>query len=326
MDRHLLTELVEASDSDGLIRFIDGVCAAREWEGLLEVKERCLEAATRGKQLAGVAEFADYRTALEAPGPIAGTVVTEGAGRNTLGPLWEVAASTHTWDELEASTPDGPPRTLVAYERSLRGDAITAERLDPHLLDIPLAPATWEPIYQLAVYRSDTADFPEAEPPRFEVAELGSPGEEVYDHPVTEALYELVKTWCEESSGRYQAVAVDGDAAAAVRALGPTRAGWAPVSLEAALAALVWAGASGGAYGRRRGTPVGRANAWWLLATLTGLDEDWPADEMELAEAAAELGWFLWDPGDSSGGWRLHVAVEDSETGRAWALTAVDAV
>ena len=66
-----LADLVEASDSDGLIRFIDGLCAAREWEGLAEVRERCIQAEARGRQLFGIAQFVEYRQALEAPAELA---------------------------------------------------------------------------------------------------------------------------------------------------------------------------------------------------------------------------------------------------------------
>ena len=101
MDSDHLIALVEGSDLNGLVRFIDGIVAERDWDGLVELRDRCLEATERGKQLWGAAQFAEYRIALDAPGPYAGAVVREGAGRYALGPLWEVAASTHTWDELE---------------------------------------------------------------------------------------------------------------------------------------------------------------------------------------------------------------------------------
>ncbi len=88
---------------------------------------------------------------------------------------------------------------------------------------------------------------------------------------------------------------------------------------------MAWAGASGGAHGRRRGTPVGRALAWWTLACLLGLDEDWPVAGEELGAAGAELRWLRWDPGDAAGGWGLHLAIEDPVDEMAWAVSAVDA-
>ncbi|MCZ6661814.1 MAG: hypothetical protein O6951_02650, partial [Actinobacteria bacterium] len=60
-------DAIEASDTDDLLRVIDGYCAALEWELLLELKTRCREALSRGKQLWGVEEHIRYRLALEAP-------------------------------------------------------------------------------------------------------------------------------------------------------------------------------------------------------------------------------------------------------------------
>jgi hypothetical protein len=64
-----LSTLIESSDTDGLIRRIDGICGSREWDDLVDLRDRCLEAVTRGKQLWGVAQFAEYRLALDAPAP-----------------------------------------------------------------------------------------------------------------------------------------------------------------------------------------------------------------------------------------------------------------
>ena len=125
-----------------------------------------------------------------------------------------------------------------------------------------------------------------------------------------------------ESSGHADVVQVEGDALAAIRAIGPRRARVADVTLGEALAAMAWTGSSGGAYGSRRGTPIGRSLAWWVLATLLGYDE-MPDDPSDLEEAA-ELRWVVWDPGDAVGGWALHLAIEDPQDGVAWAISAVD--
>ena len=85
---------------------------------------------------------------------------------------------------------------------------------------------------------------------------------------------------------------------------------------------MAWAGASGGAFGRRRGTPVGRAGAWWVLAELLGYEE-LPANPDDLEEAA-DLEWYRWDPGDRVGGWSFHMAVADPDDGLAWVVSAVD--
>ncbi len=324
VDEARLTELVESSDLDGLVRFVDGVVATREWDGLRLVRDRCREAVDRGKQVWGAAEFAEYRMALDAPGPHAVEVVRPGAGRFGHGPLWEVAASTHTWADLRGVT-DPALRALIAHERLIRGDVVVDDSIDRLVVDAPLALASWEPAYPVAVYRADGADFPELATPGLDWVELGEPTTQHADRTVPDALLELVTPWLEESSGRGEAAAVAGTAEDAIRSLGPHRVRAAEIDLATAMGVMGWAAASGGAYGRRRGTPVGRALAWWTAAVAAGVDEDWPVTSDELGADASALRWVLWDPGDVVSGWRLHLAVEDRDAGLAWAVSAVDA-
>ena len=98
------------------------------------------------------------------------------------------------------------------------------------------------------------------------------------------------------------------------------------IALGDALAWLAWAGASGGAHGRRRGSAVGRFGALWTLAALLDLVDDWPVPLDELGEIASELRWFWWDAGEPLTGWRVQLAVEDRVEGMAWAISARDAV
>ncbi|HIE21824.1 MAG TPA: hypothetical protein EYP73_04425 [Acidimicrobiia bacterium] len=70
-------EAIEASDTDELLRVVDGFCATRAWDDLVELRSRCREAVGRGKQLWGVEEHIRYRLALEAPAAWAGPVVSE---------------------------------------------------------------------------------------------------------------------------------------------------------------------------------------------------------------------------------------------------------
>ena len=86
------------------------------------------------------------------------------------------------------------------------------------------------------------------------------------------ALLELTCVWAEQSNGRRSAVGVHGDAAQAVAALTGTTGRRLSLPAEEALALMAWAGASGGAYGRRRGMARGRFEAWWCAAALAGLD------------------------------------------------------
>lgn len=127
------------------------------------------------------------------------------------------------------------------------------------------------------------------------------------------------------SNGRAEAVAVEGSAPGAVAALGVPRLRLAEATPGDALAQIVWTAASGGAHGRRRGAAAGRFEAWWLLAALGGLTDEWPLEPNELGEIASELRWWFWDADEPDTGWHLRLAVEDPIDGLAWALTATDA-
>ncbi len=319
-----ITTLIEGSDLDGLIRRIDRLVSSRDWDGLLDVRDRCTEAVDRGKQLWGVAQFAEYRIALDSPAVHAGRMVKEGAGRFALGPLWEVAASTHEWADLSPHVDDERLRTLIAHERVLRGESIPTTEIDPHVLEVPLNPQPWEPAYGVAAYRSDRADFPERDPIALDWVELPERVDREPEDDAVELLVDLVQPWTEQSNGRAEAVVVAGTAYEAIRTLGPHRARAAEIKADEALALMAWTGASGGAYGRRRGSPIGRMKAWWTLAALLGLDDIEEPDV--LGSDAANLRWVLWEPGDQIGGWSFHLAVEDRADGLSWAVSAVDAV
>jgi len=319
-----LRALIEGSDLNGLVRRIDGLVAGREWDGLVELRDACIEAVDRGKQLWGVAQFTEYRLALDAPAAHAGQVIKEGAGRFALGPLWEVAASTHSWPELEREVADERLRTLVAHERALRGESIPAADVDGHVLEVPIVVQSWEPAYTLAAYRSDRADFPERDLPDLAWCDLPAAVAREPEDDAIEALLALTEPWTTQSNGRAEAVVVAGTAEEAIRTLGPHRVRAVEIELADALALMAWTGASGGAYGRRRGSPVGRMLAWWALAGLLGLED---IDNPDLlGDEAAGLRWLLWDPGDQIGGWGFYLAVEDRDDGLAWAVSASDAV
>ena len=326
MSEEALTALIEGSDLAGLIRAIDGICSRREWDELVELRDRCDEAVSRGKQLWAVSQFAEYRLALEAPADLASTVMIDGRGRFSLGPLWEVAASSHTWSDLEPYLEAPTIRALVAHERAIRGDIVNEGDVESAVLEIPVTIQSWEPSYPTAKYTSDRATFPDD---IFDIemawTDLGEPVGAQPDDEVSNVLMELVKPWWDDSQGKAEVVTVDGTIEQAIRVLGPHRARIAEVSLATAMEAMAWAGASGGGHGRRRGTPVGRAGAWWVLLDVLGFD-DVPEDASGLGDEAEGLRWVLWDPGDRVGGWNLHLGVEDPGDGVAWALTAVDAV
>jgi hypothetical protein len=324
MSEDSLTPLIEGSDLAGLIRAVDGICSRREWAELVSLIERCDEAVQRGKQLWAVSQFAEYRLALEGPPELAASVMTDGKGRFALGPLWEVGCSSHTWAELEPFLDAPTIRALSAHERSIHGDSVDPDDVDAAVLEIPVMMQPWEPSYPTAKYTSDRATFPDD---IFDIemrwVDLGDPIEVQPEDQVSDVLLDLVKPWWEDSQGKAEVATVDGTIEEAIRALGPHRVRIADVSLQIAFEAMTWAGASGGGHGRRRGTPIGRAGAWWVLLELLGYG-DVPQVVSGLGEEAAGLRWALWDPGDRVGGWSIHIGIEDPVDGVAWVLSAVD--
>lgn len=311
-------EAIEASDTDELLRVVDGYCENGDWDELVELKTRCREAVGRGKQLWGVEEHIRYRLALQAPGRWAGPALNEGTARFTLGPLPEVAASTKTWAELEPYLDDGPWRVVTAAERVVRGDTDT----DP-IADLPSRLEEWEPGYPVATYKADKVEAPSPALPEVDRVELPEESIRIDDPHSDGALFDLVQPWVNESNGRYESSAVEGDARAAIRALGLTTARVGALSDGDALCWMAWAGASGGAHGRRRGSAAGRYGAWWVVATLCDLD--WPPAPGAMAEALGGLEFYWFDDGSPGTGWQLRLAVEDSRSGLAWAISAVDA-
>ena len=312
---------IEATDANALLKVVDAHCKAREWEDLLTLRLRCREAVTRGKQLWSIDEHIRYRLALEAPPAIAGAAVAEGRARFALGPLPEVAAVGHSWAELMPHLPEGPDRAFFAHERVLRGEELEGIEIDPHVVELPLRLQPWEPAYSLAVYKSDRAEFPSPDQPAFTSATTQRAARA--EDEAEEALASLVNTWVNESNGRADVSCVEGDALGAIGAVGPTTVGTALIDARTALAWMAWAAASGGAHGKRPGAAAGRFGAWWAGASLTALE--WPPDPEELGEGLDRLRWHAWTDGSSSG-WLLRLAVEDPESGLAWAIAAADAV
>ncbi len=320
-----LATAVERGDVDDLVRLVDALCTSREWEQLLELRDRCQHAVELGRQLWPVAAHAEYRLALEAPGRFAATVLVEGAGRFAPGPLPEVAASTHEWADLAPHAPPGPAAVLAAHERVVRGEDLTGEPLPgPPVLDLPLLLAGWEPEYLLAHYRPDGVDLPGPTLPTLTPVEVSTHSPDGSHDAATDALLDAVRAWTEGSEGRAEATMVRGDALAAIRALGRDRVRMAELSASAALRTVAWAGASGGAHARRPGAAAGRFAAWWAGAALTGLLDNWPVDAARLGDALTPLRWYAWDSGGTTTGWRLHLAIEDPSSGRSWAVAAVD--
>ncbi|MGH9149867.1 MAG: hypothetical protein ACRD0F_05945, partial [Acidimicrobiales bacterium] len=89
----MIGEAIDRGDLDELVIVADRLCAAADWDGLVELRDRARAAVERGRQLWPIASHAEYRLALEAPAAWAGPVLVPGAGRFAPGPLPEVAAA-----------------------------------------------------------------------------------------------------------------------------------------------------------------------------------------------------------------------------------------
>jgi hypothetical protein len=319
-------ELVERGDLDELIRQVERLCAEQNWEGLLELRDRARQALERGRQLWPVASLAEYRLALRAPGPLAASVLHEGAGHFALGPLTEVAASTHEWSELAPHLDAGVSASLVAYERVVRGEDLSAEgAIDTRVFELPLRLERWEPRYPVATYEDDKSLFPTPTPRAFEPQPLPSRSvPRIEGGGENEALLELVRPWTTDSNGTAQIVAVEGNLLDAIAALADEPVHGALVEPGEGLSWMAWAGASGGAHGRRRGMATGRFNTWWAAAALCGMADDWPPPPSQLGDAIGELRWALWRPENQPTGWQFHLAVDDPADGLAWAIAASD--
>ena len=319
-------DLIEREDLNALLRVVDSLCAARDWDELIELANRCDDALERGRQLWPIAAHVDYRLALEAPGEYAAEVLERETHRFSLGPLTEVAASTHTWDELGAHIGVPQVAAYAAQERVLRGERLVDDpRAPADVLEMPLELTAWEPTYTLAAYKSDHVEVPEPWDPRAGLEEVAAaPGEDISDPELTNALLDLVLPWTNESNGAASSTIVEGDARAAASRLtfGPLRMG--RLEPAEALQRMAWAAAGGGAYGRRRGAALGRLLAWSVVALAC--DVPWPPDPSALGAELARLRWWRWDEGRAEKGWVLRIAVEDPEDGWSAALAASDLV
>lgn len=323
-----LDDLIHRVDLDGLVRLIDRRASAAEWAGVDRIRRRALTATKEtGRQLWPAATLAEYRLALDGPAVWTASVLDDNSGRLTIGPLSEVAATNHTWTELAEHLDANATATYLAHERSIRGESIDSAALGhlPPVLDIPAAQQPWEPDYPASTYSADGAEH--GEPPRTGIAEevvIAAPDNDrvVDDIDVELAVRQLVETWTVQSTGRVEALCVEGGPLDALAALGVRSARITPVRAAEALAELAWAGASGGAHGRRRGMANGRYSMWWLLAAIGDLD--WPPSNDAVTELLEELDWFRWDAHEPPSGWRLQLLVHNRVEHLSWVINARD--
>lgn len=308
------------------MRAVDVLCEQREWDGLEDLVELCEHALERGKQLWPIIAHIDYRIALEAPGDHAAEVLESDLGRFAVGPLTEVAASSHTWEELAPHIESAHAAAFVAQERVLRGEDLTGdERAHAEIVDLPLALQAFEPAYPIATFYSDHVEVAEVWEPKEQMRPLhAQPVPEVAAAGVVEGLLDVVQPWVAESNGAARAVVVEGDAGEAIATVTAGADGVlsGPLRPAEALQRIAWAAASGGAHGRRRGAAFGRFTAFFVTALLGGAS--WPAGPDRVGAIAEGLRWYRWDESARLEGWILRIAVEDPAAGWAAALGATD--
>lgn len=319
-----LSELIEAADLNGLLHSVDGLVASRDWDGLVELADACEEAVERGKQLWPIAAHIDYRLALDAPAEYAGEVLSSDVGRFSLGPLTEVAASTHTWAELAPHIESAQAAAYVAQERVLRGEDLEGDdRAHPEVMGLPLVLQPYEPTYALATYHPSHVEIAEAWEPRASLRDATiSEAPAVDDAELETLLLDLVTPWVAESNGAARVAIVEGDAKDAASGLTYGSLMMGELEVAEALQRIAWAAASGGAHGRRRGAAYGRFMAFYTVSVLGDLG--WPAPVDAVGETAARLRWFRWDEGRPEEGWVLRLAVEHPDDGWAAAIGATD--
>lgn len=316
--------LVEAAEFNPLLREVDALCERRDWAGLGLLRQMCLEAVERGKQLWPIAEHTNFRLVLEGPPEVAGPMVVPNTGRFAPGPLTEVAASTHTFTEIAHHLPSALARESVAAERVVRGEDLSADpRAHPQVVEVPLHLLASEPAYRLATYRKDHVEVQEPLVPSLSAVSRPAPGKVIDDERLTEALLDLVRPWFEESGGEAEALVVDGNPMNAIGSLQIGEVATAELTFTGALELMAWAAAGGGIHGRRRGAAYGRFSAWWATAQMCDLP--WPPNSASLEAEGADLEWITFRrSGERASGWHLGLACGSEEEGWACALYARD--
>lgn len=317
-------DLINRADLDGLIRLIDDYCETRSWHDLLGLRDACKAAAANGRQVWPASTLAEYRLALLAPAEIAVQVVDEEAGRFTMGPLTEVIAQNHQWSELSELLEPSPTSTYIAYECAIRGQKVDSELFPA--LESPCTLLSIEANYALAEYHDNEAKFPTPAIPEMgsAISVSVSTATIIQDPDSLTALHQLADAWTTQSNGELRISCVEGSVLDALGALSIHKARLSLLTSDEALAWLTWAGASGGAHGRRRGNALGRDAAWWSVASLTGQTSHWPLSNDAFETAANSLQWFWWDANEPTTGWNVQLGVHHAERNRSWAFMLTD--
>jgi hypothetical protein len=320
-----LDELIQRADLDGLVRHVDDTCSSRDWDHLLRIRDDARNAVKTGRQLWPIATLANYRLALWAPAHLAVRALDDAARTFMPGPVSEILALHNSWEDLEPHLEFTHDRSLVAYERALRGDVIPPH--EDHALEIPFAPAPWEPPYALASYNDDGVvdDMPSLS---LKWHTVDTREADALEDDTVPAFARMMEPWTAHSNGVSRAVVVDGEIEDAFGALGLHDVSFSQMTTHNALQWLTWAASSGGAHGKRRGVATGRSEALWLLATFTGLDDSWPRSFAELGDVITnQLEFFVFTADKHSAqGWWLQLAVVDPNEGLTAAFIARDFV
>lgn len=318
-----LDELIQRADLDGLVRYVDDACSARDWHHVLRIRNEARAAVKTGRQLWPIATLANYRLALWAPAELAVRALDDTARTFMPGPVSEILAVHHTWDQLHPFLDAGHDRSLVAYERALRGDVIPPH--EDHALEIPFDVADWEPSYAVAGYNDDGVvdDMP---PLDTKWHSCSTRDADPLDDDTVHAFTRMMEPWTAHSNGQARAVVVEGELEDALGALQLTSIDFSELTPHAAMQWLTWAASSGGAHGKRRGVASGRSEALWLLATFTGLNDTWPRSLDELGDVVTnQLEFFAFTAANHSAReWWLQLAIVDPHEGLTAAFIARD--
>jgi hypothetical protein len=317
-------DLINRADLDGLVRLIDDYCETRSWHDLLGLRDACKAAVANGRQVWPASTLAEYRLALLAPAEIAVQVVDEEAGRFTMGPLTEVIAQNHQWSELSEFLEPSPTSTYIAHECGIRGQSVEGELFPA--LESPCTLLPIETNYALAEYHDNEAKFPSPAIPEMgsAIAVPASSANVAHDSEVSTAFHQLVDAWTTQSNGELRISCVEGSVLDALAVLEVQEARLSLLTSSDALAWLTWAGASGGAHGRRRGNALGRDAAWWTVAALTGQTSNWPLSGEDSMTAVNSLQWFWWDANEATNGWNVCLCIHHADRNRSWAFTLTD--
>jgi hypothetical protein len=241
-----------------------------------------------------------------------------------MGPLTEVIAQNHQWSELSEFLEPSPTSTYIAYECGIRGQQVDGELFPA--LESPCTLLSIETNYALAEYHDNEAKFPTPAIPEMgnAIAVPVSSANVVHDSEVSTAFHQLVDAWTTQSNGELRISCVEGSVLDALASLDVHEARLSLLSSSDALAWLTWAGASGGAHGRRRGNALGRDAAWWTIAALTVNTFHWPLSNDDLETAVNSLQWFWWDTNEPATGWQLQLCIHHADRNRSWAISVHD--